>query len=265
MIEDWFEDGFAKPHAYGEDVLVNPGTILFVPARINLRATMKSDREIEDCGYVGICKYHKHERMTGSLFWSENLVPSEGHIYVFETKYCTKSDDILPASCLGQIPEKLRREFTRPVPNGISELADKLVGDETDTIKLLGKFFVFVGEHLEPEMITTGKPVEQLLEEYQSKGHFYGNCKEARDFYIALCDSRGYPSKRVSGKSAKRGGHVWVDVFVPVGNGYRLLPVDPALIYFGNFNPDSHYFFEYTPETVPKTPDAYKLKIEHVD
>ena len=214
MIAAWYEGNFEKQHYYEENALVKPKTFVFVPARINLRAV------IESKGNINTYKTSLFEgdREAPPLFWSENLV-SEENPYIFETKYCTESDDLLPISYLNKIPERLAKIFLRKTPPRISELADKLVGKEKDTRKLLKKFYEFVAEHEKFLRYTLTKPIEQLVDEYDSKGYFYGNCKEARDFYAALCNSKGFPTKKVLGISLNSWGHVWVDVFVPSEDG----------------------------------------------
>lgn len=244
QIPDWYTDGFDSPHKYGESVLISPETWVFIPARINLRAVIESERRIKSNEYLS---HTRLDREVPSLFWDENLVPSDGNVYVFETRYCTESDEILPLSYLSQIPERLTKKFLREVPSRVSELADKLVGVETDTRTLLRKFYEFVAEHRIYQTPTSGKPIEQLLSEYERVGYFYGNCTESRNFYAALCDAKGLPTKKVSGKSFLAEGHAWVDVFVPTDGGYKLLPVDPSLEYFGNLYPAQHLFMEYTP------------------
>jgi len=241
----WYEDGFENVHIYGEHVLITPNTILFIPARINLRATIEAEKVIE---------LHKHtlsdkcEREVPAIFWKENITFQDGKATIFETKYCSDPDNILPISFLEQIPEGLRDEFLEKAPNGIYELANELVGDEKDTRKLLMKFYTFASENIKYEKPTTGKPIEELLDEYKNTGYFFGNCKEARDFYMALCNAKGYPAKRVSGKAALgSGGHVWADVFVPTEDGYKLLPADPARGSFATLNPSCHLFFERAP------------------
>lgn len=276
MIADYYSHGFElKEHYYGEDILVTPETALFVPARVNLRAIIEADRGIKTLQFASYCE---NDREVPALFWDENLSFSDENTYVFETKYCEEGEGILPVTHIGLIPEKIKRGFTRPVPDGISQLASKLIGKEDSTRRILRKFFDFIHEHQRTRR-TTGEPIEQLLDEYEKTGYFYGNCKEVRDFYIALCDSQGYPTKKVLGKALDVGGHVWVDVFVPVESGYKLLPIDSALGYFGNLSPIDHLFFEYTPIIMPigiisrirnfvRRKDAekdYKLRIERIE
>ncbi|MFH1637897.1 MAG: transglutaminase-like domain-containing protein [Candidatus Woesearchaeota archaeon] len=244
MIADWYEDGFNIGRQYGETALVEPGKILFIPAKINLRAIIESESKIKTRDDVSSLTF---DREVPSLFWKENLIAAENNTYVFETKYCKESDEVLPRRYLKDIPERLANEFLREVPQKFSGLAAKIAGNEVDSRKMLWKFYEFVHEHLRPKRKTTGKPLKQLMEEYEAKGCFYGNCKEARDFYAALCNSKGFPTKKVMGKVLKPGGHVWVDVFVPTDRGYKLLPVDPALSYFGSFSRYDHIFFESLP------------------
>lgn len=272
MLENWFHDGFKDSHNYGEEVLVNP-TVLFIPLRSNLRAEIKSERGIKTRKKA----FAEHwDRSPPPLFWDEYLISSEKGIYVFETRYVTDSNEILSIRYLDHIPERTRKSFLRKVPTGIDELVNKLVGKETETRKILQTFHDFVYEHEKLESPTTGKPIKKLLDEYSRTGYFYGNCKEARDFYMALCNAKGYPTKRVTGKLPESGGHVWTDVFVPIEDGYKLLPVDAIWGYFGNLNSGSHLFLEYAPELRfgffsgvwnfvkggPK--ENYKLKIEHI-
>lgn len=275
MIADYYSEGFNKEHKYGEEVVVSPKTSLFIPVRSNLRARIESKRKLELAPYAGTLK---KEREVPALFWDGNLVSERDGTYVFETKYVSDSDDVLPSEYLGTLPERIRKEFLKEMPQGIHKLANKLTGNERDSTKILQRFYEFVYEHEKLEHHTTGKPIEQLLKEYNDSGFFYGNCKEASDFFMALCNTKGYPTKRVFGKVLQFGGHVWTDVFVPVEDGYRFLPVDPILSYFGNHNPIDHLFFEYTPN-IPiglssivynfmrneKTPTDYRLSIEKIE
>ena len=160
---------------------------------------------------------------------------------------------------------------------GIHELANKLIGSERNSFKVLQRFYQFVYALEKLEIPTTGKPIEQLLEEYNDGGFFYGGCKEARDFLIALCNAKGYPAKKVYGKSLGPCTHVWADVFVPVEDGYKFFPIDAALGYFGNHSPMDHLFFEKSPGMPinlssmvvdivrsKKTVKNYKLSIEKI-
>ena len=254
MIADYYSKGFDKEHVYGETIDVVPKILLFIPVKGNLRAIIESKERIrisKYCPYANPSKYpdvNKLDRAPPSLFWDEYLVSSENKRYVFETNYCTDSDDILPISHVDQIPAPLKREFLRVVPRGIHDLANNLIGNEIESRTILQKFNNFVYEHEKPENETTGKPIEQLLDEYERTGDFYGNCKEASTFFMGLCDAAEYPTKRVIGKSPHAlEGHVWVDVFVPVENSYKLFPVDAALDLFGNHNPEFHILFEESP------------------
>ena len=159
------------------------------------------------------------------------------------------------------------------MPDGIRQLAKSLAGKETDTRQVLQRFYEFVYFHEKPEFPTTGKPIEQLLEEYNNEGFFYGNCKEASTFYMALCNAVGYPTKWVEGKALDSGGHVWTDVFVPMKSGYKIFPVDAALGNFGNLDESDNLFFERSPK-IPISYNLrflgglskeYKLKIERID
>ncbi len=273
MIADYYSEAFDKEHKYGEEAVISPKTILFIPVRGNLRARIESERKIEL-----LPDWNLKIREVPALFWSENLVLEDGKNYVFETKYVSNSHDILPPHYLETLPSIIRKRFLKKVPQGIHELANKLIGNEKESIEILQRFHDFVHEHEREENPTTGKPIEQLLKEYNEGGFFYGNCKEARDFFMALCDAKGYPTKRVDGKCLESGCHVWADVFVPIKGGYGLLPVDAALGYFGRHNPMNHLFFEHTPDMPSRlfltaldfvrgkeTPNNYKLSIEKID
>jgi hypothetical protein len=276
MIADYYLEGFDKEHKYSEEVVVSPKTCLFIPMKGNLRAKIEAERKLEMSLYKGLMG---DERGVPALFWDGNLVLDKGGTYVFETRYVSDSDDVLPFSYLGTLPNRVRKKFLKKVPQEIHELANKLTGNERNSIKILRKFYEFVREHQKPESPTIGKPIKQLLKEYDDDGFFYGNCKEAKNFFMALCDAKGYPTKQVCGKSLQPGGHVWSDVFVPVNKGYKFLPVDAALGYFGNHNLTSHLFYETTPNNISiepslriwdfvrrkKRPIDYKLSIEKID
>lgn len=259
----WYEDGFKISHTYSENVLIKENTLLFIPARINLKATIESERGIQ---------VHEHpwmmspSREVPPLFWNENLVHSNKNTYVFKTNYYTNDEEILSISCLDKIPKKLTKKFLKKVPKGISELSDKLVGStEKDITKILKKFYEFTKEHEKSKSPTPKKSIKELLSEYKKDGFFYGSCKEARDFFSALCNSKGLPTKKVLGKSLQPLAHVWVDVFVPVKKSYKLFPVDAALGFFGTLSPLDHLFFEYGPLTSTLIKKKkYKLKIERM-
>lgn len=247
MIADYYSKRFEE-QKYGETITIPPETCLFIPVRGNLRATITAQRNLEISPHSCTTRMGGIEREVPALFWSENLVSAEDRTYIFETKYVSDSDIILPFDYLETLPKKIRKNFLRKVPQKVHELADELTGSERDSIKILQKFYDFIYQHEEAEYHTQGKPIEELLDEYTDTGYFYGNCKEARNFFMALCDAKGYPSKAVSGKALEPGGHVWLDVFVPVRGGYKLVPADATLNHFGKHNPMNHLFFEYTPD-----------------
>lgn len=271
MSADYYSDGFDNEHSYGEKVSVNPGTLLLIPAKGNLRAKIEAERiKTEE----RLCFLIADARTPPPIFWDENLISSEEGTHVFETKYIAASDEILPVSYLKNIPERLRQRFLRKAPTAIHELTDRIVGHEKETRKILHKFYEFVYEHLKLETPTTGKPIKKLLEEYNKRGFFYGNCKEARDLYIALCDAKRFPAKKVIGKPLCSRGHVWVDIFVPIENGYKLFPVDAALGYCGYHDPRYHLFWETCPHIpllekilnfVRRKDSNYKLSLECIE
>lgn len=274
MYADYYSEGFDIGHKYGEEVMIRPETILFVPISENLRAIIESEKiRISESVPASI-----HDRTPPALFWNENLIPSNKGTCIFETRYVTNSDDIPSISYLDLIPDRLKREFLKQVPRGFHELASKIVGREKDTRKILHAFHEFVYEHEELEPDTIGKPIEKLLSEYEETGYFYGNCKEARDFSMALCNAIGYPTKRVGGKCWNMGGHVWADVFVPMKTDYKLVPIDATLTSFGYHNAVNHLLFERTPKMSfglisrfsnivrgKSTPKEYKLKVERTN
>jgi hypothetical protein len=272
MIADYYCSGFDRRCIYGEKVLVNPMEAIFIPVRGNLKAIIDSEEKINLFNNAdGLSDSLARERNPPALFWSEYLSSKKDDKYVFETKYIKNSDEILPISSLDNIPSNLRKEFLCKVTPEVSKLANKIVRNEKETKTILKRFYDFILENQRPLNPTTGKSVETMLEEYEKNGHFTGNCKEARDFYMALCDSVGYPTKRVSGKNLVYGGHVWPDVFVPVKDGYGLFPVDAALWHFGCHNAEDQIFFEHAPKIswnfsniIRKPQTNYKLTIESV-
>lgn len=276
MIADYYSQGFDEEHIYGQEVLVHPNTTLFIPIDGNLRAIIEAERiKASRKAWIAVSN---QDRTPPALFWDEILVASDKGSFVFETRYITDSDDVLPISYMNQIPERLRKEFLSDVPEGIHQLAKSLIGNERETRRILHRFYEFVHEHEKPEHHTIGKPIEQLLEEYSEKGFFYGNCKESRIFYVSLCNAIGYPTKRVEGKALSIGGHVWTDVFVPMERGYGLIPADATLENFGHHNRRNHLLFEKSPEMPinrisrlknwvkgKDNPKEYKLKIERIN
>ena len=266
----WYESKEKKivKHYLEEIVLVNPDNILFIPSLLNLRATIECEKKIQPPIEPPVST---RKREVPALFWEENLILSDEKFHIFETKYYNDFDEILPIDYLNQIPEKFNKKFIKKPPKKISELADKLVGKEKDTRKILKKFYNFVIEHHKPELDTTGKSLRRIMKEYEKGGFFYGNCKEIRDFYSALCNSKGLPTKKVIGKVLeKSGGHTWADVFIPTDRGYKLFPVDGALRYFGYTKPLQNVFLEFLPSIQSYNPFSffikskkYKIKIEH--
>lgn len=281
-LKEWLEgyenlalyaDGFENGYKYNENVLIKPDACLFIPARVNLEATIESERKIKIREYATTSSLLAEDRDVPSLFWSENLIYSDKNIYVFQTNYYKNDAEILPISYLDKIPKKLTKNFLRKVPQEILELANKLIGTEKNITNILNKFYEFTMEHEKYKSPTSGKSIEKLLSEYKKDGYFYGTCKEARDFFSALCNSQGLPTKKVVGKSLSPCAHVWVDVIIPTNNGYKLFPVDAALKFFGELQPLDHLFYEYAPllnlnifneisDTFKKEDYKYKLKIK---
>jgi hypothetical protein len=276
MVHDWYEEGFNLGHKHGEEVEMNTNVTLFVPIERNLKATIETDKNLKLSDFATIVRT---DRETPAIFWRENLVLKEGNTTVFQTNYVTEKDEILPLTEMHNIPLEIRQEFTGKTSPEVQALAQKIIGKRTETQRILWSFYDFVSENLSPKAGTYGKTMDMLMKEYEKDGRFYGSCKEARDFFIALCDAVGYPAKRVTGKSYQPVGHVWADVFVPVENGYKLYPVDAALGYCGMHDPLDHLFFESTPSLMPKSflkrawqslnlaeeKGSYKLKIEKIE
>ncbi len=239
---------------------MRPGTYLFVPMHGNLKATIKTEKELKMSKHACIFPM---DREVPALFWSENLnldLASDGkRIYTFKTKYIQDFSEILPSDYLKNVPRWAEENFLADVPSGIIKLANKLAGNEKDTVKILEKFYYFIVNHMQVELITMGKPLEQLLDEYANAGCFYGNCKEAKTFLMGLCNAKGFPTKGVYGKSLRPLAHVWTDVFVPVEGGYKLLPIDGALGYFGYHDCMSHLLFEPTPAVSGLLANAFNI------
>ncbi len=277
MTEAWSvrsHDGYLIPHSYGEEAEIKPGTFLTIMALRNLRAVIESEIDIKpvDIKPVADDAFSFFDGYTPSIFWAENKGPaSNGRTYVFETRYCS-TDEILPPKYLSQIPRRLSRRFLRSVPQKVSDLKDRLIGSENNGDKILKRFYEFCVEHQKRERPTSGKPVEELMEEYEREGYFYGNCKEASNFYAALCNAAGFPAKKVFGRTPI-GGHCWTDVIVPTEDGWKLLAVDPALGCFGDFKYTLHQFIDPSPDFATllrsifriRKPKTYMLKIQFAD
>lgn len=246
---------------YNDEVLVFPKDTLFIPMQGNIRATLKTERNLI---LTSTKLDHILTRLYPAIFCEENLVLKEKGKYIFETKYVNTLDNVLSINHLNNISPAIQEYFLEKAPKEICDLANKLVGTEKSTIKILYTFYGFVRKHQLPELNTIGKPISVLFNEYATQGYFSGNCKESKTFFSALCNAKSYPTKGVDGKILDEEGHVWTDVFVPAKDGYKLFPVDTALKSFWSHNPENNIIMESIPNNTlgsfSKLLDFMKLK-----
>lgn len=245
MREDYYTGIFEDGHNYGEEVEIVPGTSLCIPAKANIRAVIEGEFDValpEDLPFKD-----DFTTLTPAVFWDENLVYSRDGTYVFETKYCRPPLDALPSCSIEKIPGRIRERFTGSVPPQIQEISNEAVGDEMNTLEVLNSLMKLVHEGLKPRMTRT-RDLKDVVDEYRREGEFRGNCKEASDFLVSLYRSQGFPAKSVFGKPFySTGGHLWADVVVPTEEGYEIIPADPSIDKFGDFDRRYNVFFERSP------------------
>jgi hypothetical protein len=133
---------------------------------------------------------------------------------------------------LGDIPAEIREQYTVDAPRyryregSIQELADEIVGEETNAYWIARRLYDYVIDNVEYQLIGGWDVPEVVLE----RGT--GSCSEYAFTYIALCRAAGLPA-RYQGSIAGRSDaasidevfHRWTQVYLP---GYGWVPVDPS-------------------------------------
>ena len=226
----WILEPELFPYSFGEEVEINPTNRILIPAFTSVRVTIKTD-------FNPLMFNH-----SDMIFNNENLVLRKDRTWIFETNYSLDLSEILSLDYKHYIPKRLRRKYISRTSRIVHEFANELVGDEKNIAKLIFKLYEFVHKNMKPSRNSKEKKAEILVREYMENGFFSGNCREASNLFIALCQAIDLPARKVSGFNPySLAWHRWSEVCVPTISGYAWVPVDCGKGYFKDLGIDNYF------------------------
>lgn len=232
-------------HKFGDEVRLQSkflSKLVLIPAYTDVEIVINSAERIN------FPNFQPNDKDPEVVLTKENLHSYEKdlNVYIFRKKNSAELSSVLPLNEISRIPKIIGKTYIERIPQDMYTLARKLY-EGNDTVTAIETFYDFVHRHLRRKSPTTRKKLNKLLKEYRNSGYFYGNCKEACDFFAGLCYTKELPVRKISGKTLySERGHVWDEVCVPTDGGYEWVPVDAIKGYFNNLS-DKHFFISRIP------------------